>query len=584
MSALTRRLAISLALGTVATVGCNKDGDTAEAGKAAGSAGAKAAGSAGAAAGAGGATTGAASAQGQALLARIPSDTPYAFVNTEPVPKAALEKIFTALKPVLDMADGEITKVLAEPMGEGTEEKVGRAILEEFKGNLNLAGLEKMGISTTPRVALYGVGVLPVMRFELANPEALKALVGRIETKAGVKVPTAKFGEQDYYKISEDGVTAAIAVVGNELVFTAGPDAAMPKVLPLAFGQTAPAANLATSGAIAKLNAEHGFLANGSGYLDLNTIAATVLGEGTGLNAEIWQAVGAPPVPLDATCKKEIRAMVAKGPRLVFGYTRLDANQWNLKYVAELDAGLAGQLAALSAAVPGLGNGGKSLLSFGMGLDIPKTVAFAKAQLKALQDAPFQCAEMAEMNEGVTMAAAALASQEIPELLSGIKGFHVTIDDGQFGAGMPTGVKGLMVIAADKPSELLIMGQGMVPPLANFKLAADGKPVALPAGILPPEVEAPHAAMTAGALAISVGTGYADKLAAALAAPAATNPPIIAGGYDVSKFMKIMGDQPGMDSEEKQILAVIGNMLGHVSYSLSFTPKGVELAQQMSLN
>ncbi len=51
------------------------------------------------------------------------------------------------------------------------------------------------------RIALYGLDLLPVARVELADPDATRAAIARIEAKAGQPLPTAKVGELSYWRI-----------------------------------------------------------------------------------------------------------------------------------------------------------------------------------------------------------------------------------------------------------------------------------------------------------------------------------------------------------------------------------------------
>ncbi len=566
---LGKNLMLVGAFSALAMTGCDKGGDKP------GAAGATAASKAAVAASA------KPTAEAAAVLAMIPSDTPYVFASVQPLPKAAMDKLFGVMEPLFKKLDEELAKALAEPATEDTDDKVARALAEEIKGNLNRAGLEKLGFSTEPTFALYGVGVLPVFRVSLKDPAAFKAMIGRVETKAGVKAPTDKLGAQEYYKVSNDGMTAAAAIVGNELVVTFGPDAAMGKLLPMAFGQAKPAKSMATDNALAKVNAAYGFKGFGTGIIDLNLIADIVMGDGKGLNQEIWTAIGAPTPPLDGTCKGEIKGMVAKAPRMVFGYTDLTADRWQAKYVVEMESGLAKELAGLSVQMPG-GMADKALMQFGLGLDVGKTIAFAKTKIEAMKAAPYKCAQFAELNQGVTQAAMAMG-QPLPPVVNGLKGLRVVLESGEFAGGQPKNIKAYALLAADGADQLMAMAKGMVPPLASLTVAADGKPVALPAGLIPPVVEAPHIAMNTKALALSVGGGMEAKLTGLITAKPATAP-VLHFGYDVGQFLTLMQASAPMGADEKAILNALGGAMGYTSYSLLFTDKGIELQQDMKLN
>ena len=97
----------------------------------------------------------------------------------------------------IEKVRAEIEKeIAAELKGQATsddpEEKIARALAEELSGKISKAGFAELGVSTSPRWALYGVGLLPVVRVSLADAGKFKAMIGRIEAKSGQKAPTKK--------------------------------------------------------------------------------------------------------------------------------------------------------------------------------------------------------------------------------------------------------------------------------------------------------------------------------------------------------------------------------------------------------
>jgi len=90
------------------------------------------------------------------------------------------------------------------------------------------------------------------------------------------------------------------------------------------------------------------------------------------------------------------------------------------------------------------------------------------------------------------------------------------------------------LLGSSNPSFLTSLAQTTVPALAGFKLSADGKPVALPAGVLPAEVAGDldlHVATTASLLGVAVGKDESARLGAAVAAPAAPAGTLLDSSY-----------------------------------------------------
>ncbi|MCA9527244.1 MAG: hypothetical protein KC549_13220, partial [Myxococcales bacterium] len=510
----------------------------------------------------------------EALLAPVPADTPYVMANLAPLPADFQAKLGTALDPLLKKFEAELVKEKAS-LGDSPEDKLGKAIVEELEGNLSRAGMEKLGLDPDMRFVIYGMGLMPVLRMQLKDAATFQATVARVEAKAGLKAPTAKLGDQTYWLVQEDGMTIAIAVVGNFLVAGVVPDALAPKALPLMFGQAAPSAS--ASAAFKASAQKHGFQGF-AGYIDATIIASTVMGDAQGLSGEIFTALSKGEAPvLPPVCKTEISGMVANFPRVAFGYTEVSGQRIAARYILEAKPALAQELKGLTNAVPGLGKDEGALLAFGAGLNLQKALDFAKAKAGAVKAAPYQCPLLADFNTGMGQMADGLAAAPIPPFVMGVRGFNVVIKDGKMGQNGPTGVRGTAIFAADKAPELLEMAKGMVPPLAGVQVTADGKATPLPPGLIPPVVEAPHIAMSANAIAISVGPGEEQALPGLVSAKADGSSPVLAFTYDVKRFVAMFAEQmnQGMGAEEKVIFDATIGMLGVTRYALDLQDAGV---------
>lgn len=527
-----------------------------------------------------------------ASFAAIPADTPYVIAAFEPLPREVTDKLGTALAPLIQELEADIEREIGQATGDSTDDKLARALWDELKGNLNRAGMEKLGISTEPRFALYGIGVLPAFRIELKDPAALKAAIERVQTKAGVKAPVQKLGEQEYWGIDDDGMSFAIAIVGNELVAGVVPQTAKDALLPVLFGQKKPEKSLMDGGALTTVAQQHGFKPYLLGLVDVDGIARTILGQGKGINAQVWTALGSPVPALSETCQTEILGLVANAPRMVMGYTEITTKHWGAKYVIETKPELAAALKGLTTPVPGVGERQDALFAFGAGVDIQKAIEFAKTKVAAIKAAPYKCEELAGLNEAVGEMEQGL-NQPLPPFVTNIKGFNVVVKDGDFSKGQPQAIKGFALVRVDQPEQLLAMAKGMAPPLASLEVPKDGKPVAFPAGIIPPVVDEPHIAMNDKAIAVSVGQGESAGLTGVLSAKSPADAPLLAISYDMKKFMALMSAQmqqqmaflpPEMQAEKKkeaELMKSLGNSLGDVGYAVQLTDKGIVLMQDM---
>lgn len=540
------------------------------------------------------------------VLKNVPGDTPYLFANFEPMPKPVLDKIFAKMAPLFGDMTASLDAQLAAAPAEDTGAKVARALLEELKGHMSAQGIEQLGLSTTPHMALYGIGLLPAVRLELKDAKAFKELVSRVETKVGQKVPTAKAGEQEYWLIeSGDGFVAA-AVVGNELVFGLGPAKAKDLYLPLLLGTAKPASTLADGGALLKIVEDYKFSPTGTGYVDIKGISRTIMGDATGLNADIYKLLADAAPALSPDCKAEIGGLVDLAPRVVFGYEELNETVMVADFVIETKPEIGKDLAGLRAAVPGLTKSpaGNPLLVFGLGLDIEKAIGWAKAKAAAVQATPYKCEMLAPISQGAGNLVAGL-NGPLPPFVNLIKGVALTVQEANLEnanlamgpAGALQDAKAYLTISATNPSELLGAVKLMLPPpIAALTINPDGKAVALPAEGLPPFIKSPMVTMTSNAIALSVGEGTQATVDGVLKAAPAGEPPLFVIGYNVGKFMGAMAKQmesslAGLPPEEAarrqadlKASKAAGDLFGFIALSLNLSEKGVVLQERLNWN
>lgn len=510
----------------------------------------------------------------QDLLAAVPDDSPYVFANTAAMPKEFMDRVGKAMTPAMQMLEKQLLEE-EKGMGDSPDDKLAKAFIAEIKGNLNRAGMAKMGLDPEFRFVMYGVGVLPVMRFALKDAKAFRAMITRIETNGGRKAPTAKHGNLEYYRFANDGMIVAVAVLEDQVIASFMPEASAEMVLPALF---APKGNGKAVRAKLEKNAKaYGLRASSSGYVDLAGIARSAMGTGTALNNQIFAAItkGQMP-PLSAACKTDYESLITTFPGMAFGYTELSGKTAKARYVFEIASALAGELASLRSAVPGLGEAHTGVATFGMGLDMEKALTFA--QTKASTFKPYTCENLGMVNQmfgGMGML------QAIPPVLRGLKGIIVNLSSMDMGANGPGNIKATALLLAKDADQLVAMAKGQVPPLASLAIAPDGKAIAFPAGLIPPFAESPHIAMTKDAIAISVGKGEEAKLSGLLSAKAAEATPVFYAAYDMPSLMKMTGMKAQMQGEEAAVMQGFIDLVKTITYSVDFQKSGLVLEQTL---
>ena len=147
------------------------------------------------------ATADAAKRKAKHLLQYIPADTPYVFAFTKPFPDQLMDK----LDPMVDQTLSAYRRIISYEMSKelvamsADEDSADEALqlqdtMEEFLSLFSVQGLRDAGVGRGSLMAMYGDGVLPVIRIALTDEDAFSAALDRIEEKAGEKMPVGTLG------------------------------------------------------------------------------------------------------------------------------------------------------------------------------------------------------------------------------------------------------------------------------------------------------------------------------------------------------------------------------------------------------
>jgi len=554
-----------------------------------------------------------------APLAFVPADTPWVFANLEPVPesiRARYEKQMQAAWPVMiGMFDGALADLEKIPPADDDSVTVWeaspgagaaataaakasvateaarmlKAVLDELRTLDTPAKWRAVGVSPDARGAFYGIGLLPVMRAELSDPQAFRALVARIEEKVGSKLATAQVGEQALWTFGTDEIGGVMAIQGSHLVLGLMPGNAGDALTRRVLGLDRPATSMADSGALADFNQARGYLPHGSGWVDTRRIVALV-GTDEGV-AAIARAAGSEPPMLDATCRAEFDAIAAKAPRLAFGYTALDGERMSMHSRIDLEPALAQALLALGSSTPG-GATRDALFDFGIALPVLGLRDFFLAQVDAVAKAPFRCGHLKGMNEGFAEMRPKLEGM-VPPPVANLSGLRLTATRLAWpqGADKPD-FAGTLVVGSSSPALLAGLAQLASPDLQKVTLPADGTPVAVPASVLPAGyADMPvSVAMGEKALALAIGKDEGARLATTVAA-APSKPGVwldtsfsgsIYGlfGEAIDRFGAFMPDAERQQFEaQRKLYALYAQWFRRFDLQVAVVPEGIDFSE-----
>ena len=196
------------------------------------------------------------------LFAYIPADSPYVIASFEPLPASYWQR----WQPMAQMV---LSSIPTPPPSDDPPVKFALALLRDLRADFSEGGIRKLfGIDSKSRFAIYGVGLLPVFRMELADSKALLATIERLQAESGLALPTATIGGKSYWRFGDARGVVLAAVIDDQLVVSGGPTPMVDKILPLILGSEKPAASMADGGALKAVAARHGFAGFMIGVVD----------------------------------------------------------------------------------------------------------------------------------------------------------------------------------------------------------------------------------------------------------------------------------------------------------------------------
>ncbi|MBX3726073.1 MAG: hypothetical protein KF823_09155 [Xanthomonadales bacterium] len=550
-------------------------------------------------------------------LTYVPHDSPYVFANLEPVPDQVTEAWWALFEPVRAAFSETLAKVRKQAAA-ADDEAARRtlAVMDLFEDKFTLEGWERIGFSRRGLLAFYGVGAIPVLRIELADPDALRGFIGEIESRVGETLPVARLGDLDYWRMQPDEdkpFAVAMAIIDRQLVLTFDPGAEIAPLEEL-LGVRQPSRSMADSGELAQLNRNNGYGPHGTFLFDSVRLVHALVGrEG----AETWltRKAAADGDPVSATCQREFAQLAGLMPRLVAGYGRMDARHMESRMTLELRPDIAEGLLPVAAPVPGLGDLEDGVQAeFGYGLRLDKLGEFLQKQSAAVSSAPWACDKLASLNDSAGQIGGQVAGLYMAGgLMTGLRAVVTRLD--WEGLAMPTRVEGALIVASPNPASLVGMAGGFLPAVAGLQLSPGAPPQRLDlaslgeaAALAPPT----WVALSDSALGLGFGDDGGALLPRFLGAPSRDPAPVLSFGYRGPFYAELMkqvrllqgasallsGQDDGADDEPGQrfqremqrvmesFVEAMDQVTAGMAYTRArfmFTGRGLEVVQDVEL-
>jgi len=534
------------------------------------------------------------------LLRYVPADTPYVFGSLAPPPDEFLDRIEPKVDRLLAAYSEMLGVVMAEAQSEGGDaEEMEKydALVTEVRSLLSLEGLNEAGLTRASTGLLYGNGLLPVLRVTLSDDSLFDDFITRIEAKAGEQLAVGEVDGLPYRFIEDEGVRIIIATADDQFVLTVAPDSLDDAALARLLGLELPAENIAQTGKLLEIAKEYDLMHEYVGLVDTVRVVDTFIDEPGDLDALLLEMAGYDATNLSDDCKAEIRALAGIAPRVVTGYEEVSAERIRSVAVVELRKDIASEFTTFVSRVPGLGAIYDSLFSFGMSMNIEALRSFFDKRVAALEEQPWECEHLADLQDGLFAAREQALAQPVPPVIYDLNGFLAIVDELEgFDPGKkrpPDSIDASFLLAIDNAQGLLAMGQAMIPELAELTIEPDGKAHQFELPDTGSGAEKAWVALQESAIALSVSEDAETALPALLKAEGSMPPPFMSMGLDGERYYKLIGDAMRASDDEEMseemraavsdVLEVAAEFYERLQVDVTFTARGVEIDSDLTL-
>lgn len=443
------------------------------------------------------------------LYERIDADSIYVFANLEPLPEGLSERFWKAAEPMWESNE----ETYAE-LADSIDSPLAKALLSEVLAIDSREAFEERGFNSNGLWAVHGMGLYPVVHWQLSDPAAFEAMLDRAATEAGTDLPRRSVGDEDLIWVDMDEFGLAVHHDSQFITLALVPDdmAILRQVANL--DQPSESFRPAT---LSQFNEERGYAAQGSGYFDFTTLVDRLLDADNELalpggGDELQGLAGNP------ACQSELRALTESIPRLSTGYTSISDRDLTFDMTLETSQELGGKLAGIADSPVSFNNGETGLLSFGMAFNIVAARDFGRELVAGWVDQPPECPVFSSIREQASDWQAGL-NRPIPPVVTNLQGFRVNVD--RVETGGETGIRdaaGTLAVFMRNPQMLIGMAQMFSPELAELDLAPGKDPQPVPDGMIPnlPEGVEAFVALGNNALGLALGSEHRDRLNEAL--------------------------------------------------------------------
>ncbi len=546
-----------------------------------------------------------------AYLAEIPADTHYVAAALEPFPGTAFTKLLNTVSPLYDKAVANF-KSYGEQGGATQDEeyKAMVAFMEMFQGKMNKEGIESLGLSMTPKFALYGIGLMPIMRMDITDQKKFETTMASFEKAINVVPQTRKLQEVEYREyVMPDEMSVLVRITGTEAIFGFTFPEVSALYLPHFTGTAKLTSSMKSTNALQELAKKHKFQNYAVGFVDLQGIANTVLEPSADLNGQMAEALDIIVRDLpNPECIGEMKSIAARFPRVVAGYDEVTAERMQYRMGLIMGDNLGAELRQVKGSIPAYGAAysKETPASIGVGINVGEFLKMAQRHANTIRQSPYKCSALMEINQGAMQIAG--QAPLIPPVIGQVQGFHGVLeniewadptatsgdvrefpqppDDGAEPQNTPPPIQadpepdakftGVGLLQVSDTGMLIDALKALAPQLSTVEIPADGQLRLAPEALdVPPGLKPMFIGMTKTTVGMAVGDN-AKTQATSMMNAGSDGSPLAYMRIDYTTFMKLVDEpMPEANDPESVDIQPLMDMIGTVEMSLDPTESGL---------
>jgi hypothetical protein len=217
-----------------------------------------------------------------------------------------------------------------------------------------------------------------------------------------------------------------------------------------------------------------------------------------------------------------------------------------------------------------------------------------------MEEEPYECELLAPLQASTVQGREALA-KPLPPVVYSFRGMLANVTDIQgmdiAGNKPPESIDAGILLAIENAQDLVTMAALMSPEVAALNLLPDGeaRPLELPQ--LATIAEEAFAALSSGALSVSIGAGAGEKAETMLEADVESPMPFMSFSMDAKRYYEFVGDAvmqqeeseesepmpPEMRNAIRDIMVSSGDIYERMSVNVHLTERGIEVGSRITL-